>query len=376
MRKIVGLGWMLIALSMLIVSCEKSSDNPEQEKEQLSLSEALDKAAYDIDQAVEVIEQSKAYSLFVREASNKSTNPGDKPRGLNIYLKDIKGVYEYSPEMDGKAILATHGNCQSYFHRTGSSDWFIIHMPFEMAQNPHKIFEPEPGKSYNNNLMVSTSEFFYEADKNLMWHDYHLVTRFDLEEEYAGELWVDERSNGLFEANTSSRFGFTDEHFIHVETQLADTVKVGYSLENAEGVPLYSEMVAFSLSLIDGNPNIQFQYEIQVGDVRIVKSLDEDDELVYVVYKDDELREDAIVEAIIYDGETPTSINCLFMNKNKDYQIMLSDEPPILLSQLMGDSQDILSSLFISMRDLYLSKYVINMLAWQIYVEEGCRKGN
>ncbi|WP_430813217.1 hypothetical protein [Carboxylicivirga sp. RSCT41] len=373
MRKIAGYGWLLIAMGILITSCEKSSDHPVHEKEQLSLSQALDQAAYDIDQVVEVITQTNAYSLFVREAGNKSTNPGDKPPGLNIYLKDIQGVYEYSPEMDAKALLASHGDCQSFFQRTGDSDWFIIHMPFEMAQNPHDLFKHEPGDTYNNNLMVSTSEFFYETDKNLMWHDYHLVTRFDLEEEYAGELWVDERSNGLFNAYTSSRFGFTDEHFIHVETQLADTVKVGYSLEDAEGVALYSEMVAFSLSLINGNPNIQFQYEIQVGDVRIIKSLDEEDELVYVVYIDGELREDAIVEAIIYDGETPTSINCLFMNKNKDYQIMLDDEPPILLSQLMGDSQDILSSLFISMRDLYLSKYVINILAWQIYAEEACR---
>ncbi|MCU4157217.1 hypothetical protein J1N10_14665 [Carboxylicivirga sp. A043] len=367
MKRNASVGCILLVLGVLLGSCEKSNENVDSTIEPLSLAETIDVGAYEIDEAVKAIESSKAYGLFVREATNKSAVEDDAP-GINIYLDDIKGVYEYAPEVE-EAPAQNNVACQSFFQRIDDSDWFIIHLPFEKVKEPSQLFKHSSEEAFVNNLMISTSEFVYEIDKRLLWHNYHLATRFDVDEEYAGELWVDEESNGLFDAKTSSKFGFTDDHFIVVDTQFGDTIKVGYRLENAEADTLFSEMVAFSLNLLGGNPNLQFEYEIQVGDVRIVKTLDEENQLVYVVYKNDELREDAVVQVIISEGETPTSVNCLFMNKNRDLQIMLSDEPPILLSDLIGDSQEVLSSLFDSMKELYLSKKVINRLAWQIYIE-------
>jgi hypothetical protein len=373
MKKTASLGWILLLLGVLLGSCENSNENSETNIDQLSLSEAIDQGAFNIEQAVEAIEKSNAYSLFVREIKNKSAL-NDEPPALNIYLEDIQGVYEYAPEEEEQEAKANNGKCQSYFQRTDDSDWFIIHMPFEKVQYPESLFNYDPAEEFINNLMITTSEFLFESDKSLMWYNYHLVSRFDVDEEYAGELWVDEVSRGFLNSTTSSKFGFTDEHFIVVETQFGDTIKVGYKLENSEEV-LFSETVAFSLEIIDGKPDLQFEYEIQVGDVRIVMTLDEEYQVVYEVFKGDELQENASVEVIVSGGEASTSVNCLFMNQNKDLEITLDDESTVLLSELIGDSQEILAPLFNSMKELYLSKVIINQLAWQIYIEQDCESG-
>lgn len=370
MRKIASLGWTLVILSGLVGGCEKSNDKSDDKAEELSLSGALDRGAFTIDNAVEEIKKSPGYELFMRGASHKSAVDGDAP-ALTIFLDDIKGVYEYAPQQNGEEETpsAHTGSCKSYFQKTGDSDWFIIHLPLEKVKHPHQLFKYNSGDEAINNLLLTTSEFIYAADRNLMRHDYHLATRFDIDDEYAGELWVDEVSNGLLNTLTTSKFGFTDEYFVTVTTQFSDTIKVAYFLQNADEDTLYSETVAFSMKVVDGNPNLQFEYEMKIGDVRIVKQLDDENKLVYVVYKEDERQENASVRVIVLAGESKTSVNCLFMNRNKDLEVTFDDESTILLSELIGDSQEVLASLFGSMKELYLSKMIINRLAWQIYSE-------
>ncbi len=153
-------------------------------------------------------------------------------------------------------------------------------------------------------------------------------------------------------------------------TQFNDTIMLSYCLEDADEEPLYCEKVSFILEGVPEEPNLQFAYEMQIGDVKIVKTLDEEYQLVYEIYKGDVLQENATVEVITPEWEAPTSVNCLFMHKRKDMRITFDDESSVLLSELIGDSQDILAELFSSMKELYLSKMVINRLAWQIYSEQ------
>ncbi|MBK3516909.1 hypothetical protein [Carboxylicivirga marina] len=372
MKKVASLWWILVIAAILISGCEKSNQGPEQNPESLSLEEAVNKAALNIDNAVEAIEASNAYELFNRTSTTKATTTDDAP-AHSIYLEDIAGVYEYDPVEDvDESAAKLKAGCKWYFKWLEDSDLLILHLPFEKVKKPASLFKYDPEEEWTNNLKITTSQFLYEADKMRTGHNYELATRFDVDEEYAGELWVNETRSNYFKTKSSSKFGFTEEYFIKVIRQFGDTIMLSYSLENAEGDTLYSEKVSLSINMVDDKPKPQFEYEIQVGDVRIVKMLDEDNKFVYVVYKGGELREDAIVNVIILDGEEPTSIDCMFMHKNKDLQIMLSDEPPIQLSELIGDSQEVLADLFASMKELYLSKQVINKLAWQIYREEMC----
>lgn len=366
MKKIVSYSWPFLFALIAFVSCEQSVREPEQS----DLKEAVEHAALQIEEAVEAIELSNAYSLFQQGASIKCDDNDDAP-AVNINLNDLKGVYAYAPADERTDLAASHDHkCKSYFERIDDSEWFVIQLPYEKVAKPGEMFKYDAEETIDNNFQITTSEFLFESDKSLMWHNYQLATRFDLDNEYAGALWVDEVRKELFKVWHHSRFGFTTDYYVSVLAQLSDTVKLGYSLENAESDTLFSEVFSISLKDAIENPTLYFAYEITIGDIKIVKTLDEEDEVVYLLYKDGELREDAIVTVIAADGNAPTSINYLFMNKGIDIQIMLSDEPPILLSELIGDSQEILYGLFGAMQEMYFSNMIINKLAWQIYREQ------
>lgn len=370
MKKIVSYCLPLLFVVIILTGCEKSGGESDKYPEKVNLKEAVDYAALQITEAVESIELSNAYSLFQQGASTKSGIIDDAP-AVNIYLDDLKGVYAYAPVLESTTSAAHHDHkCKSYFERIDDSEWFVIQLPHEKVAKPYRLFDYDPNVAIVNNFKITTSEFLFESDKSLKWHNYHLATRFDLENEYAGYLWVDEMRKEIFKFWHHARFGFTTDYFISVLAQLSDTAKLGYSLENAENDTLFSEMISFSLRDEVDSPIHHFAYEVMIGDIQIVRTLDEDNQMVYLLYKGGELREDAIVSVIASEGEGPNGINYLFMNKNIDIQIMLSDEPPFLLSDLIGDSQEVLSSLFASMREFYLSKMIINRLAWQIYREQ------
>ena len=205
----------------------------------------------------------------------------------------------------------------------------------------------------------------------MKWSNYSLASQFDVDDEYAGNLWVHATVKDYFKSKTHSKFGFTDEYFMVVETQLTDTILLRYALEDANEATLFSEKVVLVVDVKMEMPHLHFEYELIIGDIKIVNAFNENNQLEYFVYKADELQEEAIVE-IIQSGEGVASADLLFMHQNKDLKITFDDGSSVLLSELLGDSQAVLSELFNSMKELYLSQMLINKLAWQIYKEQIC----
>lgn len=369
MRKNVRYLWVLLLLGVAISGCDKNGELPDKSIDALSLEEAVERAAVNIDKAVEAIELSPGYHFWLQDASVKSSVVDDAP-ALSIYLDDIKGIYEYTQVAESEGSQLKNGSCHPYFMRTGDSEWFITLLPFELVKHPRKLFSDACDEEFINNLKITATDFLYEADNTAKWHSYRLASRFDVDDVYAGDLRVEEERKAMFNTRSMSKFGFTDEYFLEVMTQFNDTIMLSYCLEDADEEPLYCEKVSFILEGVPEEPNLQFAYEMQIGDVKIVKTLDEEYQLEYEIYKGDVLQENATVEVITPEGEAPTSVNCLFMHKRKDMRITFDDESSVLLSELIGDSQDILAELFSSMKELYLSKMVINRLAWQIYSEQ------
>ncbi|TRX70880.1 hypothetical protein [Carboxylicivirga sp. M1479] len=370
MKKIASYGWFILVIALLVGACEGVNEEPNPDVSDLSLEEAVNGAALNIDAAVEDIEASYAYQLFATQARTKGGSEEDAPTA-NMYLEDIMGVYEYAPS-DDDGGSKTQSKCESIFKRTGDSEWLVVYMPFEKLLQPKQLFEYDSESEIVNNLMINTTEYLYESSQKEKWMKYNLASNFMVDEEYAGHLWVQEEKQGFLNVKNSSKFGFTDEHFIKVMTQFNDTLLISYGLENANEEKLYCETISFVLSGLGQNANLQFAYEMQIGDVRIVKTLDEEVQLVYHIYKGDVLQENAMVEVIMPEGESATSYNCLFMHNNKDLKITFDDESEVLLSDLLGDSQDVLSGLFSTMKDMYLSKVIVNHLAWTIYAEQNC----
>ncbi|MBR8535950.1 hypothetical protein KDU71_10310 [Carboxylicivirga sediminis] len=374
MRKmaIVFGGLLLVAL---FNSCEKGADDSPSKTELLNLKEALDVSAQQVDDAVNAIEQSAAYGLFQQGAQLKEEGGGDAP-ALNIYLNDLMGVYAYDPVEDVEdsegSGKTTSGHCKSYFKRIDDSEWFVILLPHEKVLKPHDLFDFDPEDVITNNFKITTTQFLFEVDQSMKGHNYQLASRFDLEDEYAGELWVEETREGFIKSKIYSKFGFTDEYFISIMAQFNDTIKLSYSLENAEQEILFNETMVFIPFDASEELALQFVYEMLIGDIKIVRTLNDEQQIVYAVYKGDELQEDALVEVIMPNGESLSSINSLFMHMSKDIRITFNDESEVLLSELIGDNQEVLSNLFEQMKELYLSKMIVDKLAWQIYREQDC----
>ena len=152
MKKIVCYCWPLLVVALGFIGCEKSGDESEKNPEQLNIKDAVELAALQIDEAVETIEMSTAYSLFQQGASTKSGSIDDAP-AVNIYLDDLKGVYAYAPVEESAASDEHHNRkCKSYFERIDDSEWFIIQLPHEKVAKPYQLFVYDPNEAFVNNF--------------------------------------------------------------------------------------------------------------------------------------------------------------------------------------------------------------------------------
>ena len=372
MKKNVSVIGALLIVSLLFSNCEDSSNQFDQTTENLSLKESVASAALNLEEAVGIIEKSQAYEWLVDDQSNLKSDLLDDAPATKIILDDLKGVYEYAPTpKEGVKSFGYDGQKYTFFNRTGDSDYFVIQLPFEKVTHPRLLFKIEEGDDeLENNFTMTTSDFLYESSKMFTNHKYKLATRFDKDGEYAGHLWVEEEKSNLFEVHHTSRFGFEEEYFLNVKMDFADTLLLQYSLEDDEDNILYKEKIIYAIAAEVEHLNQRFSYELQVGTVRVVQKLDEEFNIVYEIYKDGELQENAVVEVVVNEGEVETSLNCMFVNKRKDLQIIFDDESTVILSELIGDSCETLVGLFDSMKELYFAKCVINQLAYKLYIEQ------
>ena len=360
-RNIVAVGLSLL-LSAGLWSCSNSSDN--NSEKDLSLVQSLDIKAQDLSTAVADISASKGFEIITMDDSN-STKSGsqdgmtdDSRFSASITMDDVKGIYDYNPAINNETTQAKF-SFQKIFERTGDSDQFIIRLPKEKATSPWNLYVTEAAdSSLVNDFVITTSDFHYNYEGGMQF-DYLLDTRLDVEDTYAGDLYVNwaisEDHNFKYESN----YAFTDDYSVGVNFQFGDTIHYAYNLNNADGV-LFGEEIQINK---DTTNHHVMNYTLTIGNIQLMKNSTEDNLLVY---RDGVLEEGAVVEVLSEDG-TSVDSDIAFCRKGRDLKITFTDGSEVILSDLLGDSLDMLDTIFSSMSNLYFAEHLVNKVAWEVY---------
>ena len=355
--RLIALG-TLSALTIGLWSCSNNSDDPVKTN-QLSLKESLNEKTVSLEQAVSEISSSKGYEILtMKESSVKSGSDSDSLanddsfHSINISIDDLKGIYDYQ-------LDSTHFGMHKHFTRTEDSDKFIIRLPKEKAYNRRSLFETnEADTTLVNDFVITTSDFQYNYSGGFPFN-YLLDTRIDVEEEFAGALRIDWSMNSIKDLNYSSTYSFTDDYSVSTDFQMGDTIRHAYSLmQNSEII--YAEKISFIKS--EESHRREREYSIVIGNIEIVRSSGSDNILVY---KDGVLQENASVEVLSNDGSIEDEV--AFCRKGRDLRITFDDGTTVVLSELVGDSLEILNELFGSLREVYFSTHLVNHIAFDIY---------
>ncbi len=357
-RNIVAVG-VLLFFSAVLFSCSKSSDNNPEKG--LTLQESLKDKTASLSTAVNEITSSKGFEIVTMNdpATKSGTEEDDDTRfSASITLDDVKGIYEYEPSIPAETTDAKMGYwMMNMFAKTGESEEFIIKLPKEKAGNPWKLYEQEDGDdALVNDFVITSTQYNYSFSVGEGYQFNNLVNAsITVEDEFAGELYLDWSIDSDMGFNYESKFTFADDYSVGVEFSHGDTLSYAYNLKNGEDV-LFKEEMQFTK--VDGERT--YEYKLAIGIIEIVKNSTSDS---YMVYRDGVLEEGAVIEVINNSGES-TEADVVFCRKGLDLKITFADETVVVLSELLGeDTLAKMAEIFSSMHDMYFVKHVVNKVA-------------
>jgi hypothetical protein len=333
--------------------------------------ESISTSTTKLSAAIDEIMSDSGYDLLslsdsgTSSASLTSTEDEDSTI-ISISLDDIQGEYEYSPEiLDSIRYRNGYKYIYQYFSKTDDSEYFTIKLPEEKATSLKALYSvSDADTSLTNNFVISTDEFDYTDYDGSNTYSYVLNSEIDIDDEYAAGIYVNKDYNGYNDVSYLSTYNFSNDYSLSVSYERADTMSYSYSLYSSEDT-LYQEAVSYDVSNGLSGIASSYTYSLQIGDIKIERTTDSDS-IIYSVYVNDSLQEDATVSFIT----TTVGEGMRFCHKELDVLITLDDGTEYYLSELMGDTQDTLDALFESMEDVYFAKYIINKLAWRIYEEQ------
>lgn len=363
-RNIVAVG-MLLFFSAALISCSDSSDKDPEKG--LSLEQSLEAKTQSLSSAVESISQSEGYKIVTLSDQTKNGDEGnDDHFSASITLDDVKGVYEYEAGIQPETTETKIGYWQmNLFTKTGESEEFIIKLPKEKAGKPWKLYEQEEGDAdLVNDFVITTTQYNYSFEFGEGYHFSNLVdAAITVEDEPAGELYVDWSIASDMGFEYESKFTFTDDYSVGIEFMHGESTSYEYNLKQGEEV-LFMEKVEFERGTEETNAS--FEYTLAIGIIKIVKNSANDS---YEVYRDGVLEEGAIIEVIQSNAKTSgegenNQEGFAFCRKGLDLKITFADESVIILSELLGeDTLEKMAEIFSSMHDMYFVKHIVNKVA-------------
>lgn len=372
-RNIVVVG-MLLFVSATIWSCSDSDSSKTQDQDQ-NLEQSLELKSKTLSEAVGEITTSPGFELITMSANTKdgTEEESDDRFSINreITLADIQGIYEFTQAEE--ETTETKMYKKHVFERTGDSELFIIHLPQEKATSPWKLYMEEEGDAeLDNDFEVSTSQYHSSTVMNSdgFMFDYLLDADIKIEEEAAGEIFVDWNMNMSPDRkfNYVSEFGFANGYSVGHEFMFGDTTEFAYSLKMGDEV-LYMEEVEYIRATNEAGA--EYEYALSIGDIKIVKNSDSND---YMVYLNGEQQEDAIIEILddttVSDGETEgeEEADGAFCRRAFDIKITFDDETSVILSDLIGEETLAqLDKIYSSMHDMYFVKNLVDVVANEAY---------
>lgn len=378
-RNIFTVG-VLLFFSAVLWSCS-DSDSPKIENEDQDLEQTLEVKTQTLSEAVNEIVASPGFELItMKESSTKEgTTEDDSDDRFSIEntitLEDIKGVYDYILPTAEEGTETKMWGFHTAFERVADSSNFVIRLPQEKATRPWKMYTDEDGDAeLDNDFVVDASQYLSSTVMNSegFVFDYLLDADITIEEEAAGEIFVDwdmNMSNGMnFEY--ASEFGFPNGYSVGHEFTLGDTTEFAYNLK-MDGDVLYMEEVEYIRGTAE--TDAEYEYALTIGNIKIVKNSSGDE---YMVYRDGELEEGAVISVIEdsnategeSEGEEEDESDNAFCRGGFDIKITFADESEVVLSELIGEETLAqLDEIFSSMHDMYFVKKLVDVAAREAY---------
>jgi hypothetical protein len=346
-------------LSTLFWSCSKNvgvSDTT-------SLKQSISASALNLNNAMDVITSSEAYSILtVTDGTStkssgtvqKSSSTTDSIYKVYIPLDSISGVYDYKPvtKLNRRGISLIQ-----FFNRTADNSKMIVNMPLKKVKNPRSLRHYSASDTLlTNNFSIAVSDYHNNYNS---YHDfdYILASEITVDSVIAGDLNIKYIVSPTLGIQYASQYSFSGSYTATYKYDSGDTTVSSFSILSGNKV-MYEEQL-LTIKSDTARFGREHQYTLIIGDVKIVRKSG-----TSVVYVNDVLQPNAVVTIIDTVADTEASV-C----KKRDIQITFEDGTTTTVSALIGASIDNIKTLFDSLHSVYFAAYVVDWIAYDIYYQ-------
>jgi len=346
-----------VALVIVLVSWQCSKNINERD---LSVKESIQHSVSEINKAVDKISTAGGYKLITLSEGSAAAKAGDLSGEAvksdmefrdSIELKLIAGIYNFSPNPEmHPGIFYPY----RLFRKTGESENLEVNLPKQLVFHPgrlHMLIMADTLLDNNFKITATDYHFFYNWWNN---YDYKLVSSFSLDNQDLGSMDISSLWKSPFMRRYANIFSFPDGYSLIKTGQTGDTTKVVFALAQNNDT-LFKESLIFTG---DGFKRREKQYILSVGNVDIKRSTGIDSIQVFL---DGVLQQKA--GAKIIDN---TDYNASFFSR-RDILLKFDDGTEAKLSALLSPSLETLRNLSRSLDEMYISKHIIDYIAFNIY---------
>ncbi len=233
MKKQVRIILATVLLSVLLWSCTKNDGSVNN----LSLNQAINQSAMDLNTAMAAISSSKAYSVLTFSDETQKSVVTDPVYKVYIPLDKISGVYNYKPVANtdrwGISLI-------KYFTRAADNSQMIVNIPLKKLSNPRSLREYVPAdSSLANNFSIAVSDY-HNNYNNYHDFDYVLASEISIDNAVAGNLNIDYFVSPTDGITYASQYAFTDSYTADYKYQSGDTTVSSFIITGDKKV-LYEE---------------------------------------------------------------------------------------------------------------------------------------
>ena len=340
-------------LVAMLWSCTKNNgivDN-------LSLKQAINQSAVNLNNAVGTIAATKAFAILtVNDQTQKSVSLTDSTYSVYIPLDSIKGVYDYHPltkkDRWGRSLLR-------YFNKSADESKMIVRMPLKKVEHPRLLRDyAKSDSSLTNNFSITVSDY-HNNYNNYHDFDYLLRSEISINDTTRGNLNIDYLVSPSLGIKYASQYAFTSSYTADYKYVSGDTAVSSFGISEA-GKVLYEEK-----RLTIKNDTARFgrehEYILTIGDVQIVRKSPAKSVEVYV---SGVLQTNAVVTIVDHQADPEASV-C----KKRDVQITFDDGTTTTVSALIGASVNNIKTLFDSLHQVFFAAYIVDWIAYDIYYQ-------
>jgi hypothetical protein len=348
------IAWLIaVFISVFLLGCTKKDSDVNN----LSLKQAFNQSALNLNTAVSAISSTRAFSIFtINDVTQKSASVTESDYKVYITLDTVKGVYDYKPvaKTDRWGISLIR-----FFNKTAENSKMIVRMPLKKVTNPRSLRQYVPAdSSLTNNFSIAVSDYHNNYNS---YHDfdYILASEISIDNAVAGNLDIDYVISPTTGIHYASQYAFTGSYTANYKYESGDTTVSSFAI-TGNGKVLYEEK-RLTIKSDTGRFGREHQYVLTIGDVQITRKSGVKTASVSV---NGVLQPGAVVEIVDKVADSEASV-C----KKRDVQITFEDGTITTVSALIGNSVENIKTLFDSLHQVYFAAYIVDWIAYDIYYQ-------